>query len=79
MKDYVARASDLMERGAQASTEIAAKWRARSLADGDWTVDTVTADLIEATDHLTPLFGESLELWLELLQRTLASGARRGG
>lgn len=79
MTDYLARASDLWERGTRASTEIASKWRDRSLEDGDWTVDTVTADLIEASDHLAPLFGEGVELWLELLQRTLVSGARRGG
>jgi hypothetical protein len=44
------------------------------LQEGDWTVDTVTADVVEAWEELTPLMGEGLELWLEFVQRSLQAG-----
>jgi hypothetical protein len=43
----------------------------RSLRGSEWTVDTMTADVIEAWEQLTPLAGRGLELWLELVQRTI--------
>ena len=41
-------------------------------------MDTVTADAIEAWEELTPLTGEGLELWIELVQRSLRSGRADG-
>jgi hypothetical protein len=55
---------------------LAEQWGARSLRGGEWTVDTMTADAIEAWEHLTPLAGRGLELWLELVQRALRPGDR---
>ena len=48
------------------------------MEDGEWTVDSVTADLIEVSEVITPLVGEAVELWLELVQRSLAEVGRRG-
>jgi hypothetical protein len=69
--EYVERANELFERSARISAGVAARWGERSLQDEDWTVDTVTADLIEAWEELTPVVGEGIELWLELVQRSL--------
>ena len=44
------------------------------MQEDDWTVDTVTADIVEAWEELTPLMGEGLELWLEFLQQSLRAG-----
>ena len=77
LDEYAVRASDLWRRGAQAGAEIASRLGDRSLAEGDWTVDTVTAELIDASERLTPLIGEGLELWLELVQRSIAVGGQR--
>lgn len=74
--DYAARVGELWAETARVNGELAERWRARSLADDDWSVDTVTADLIEAWEHLTPLAGSGIELWLELVQQ--ASGRRTG-
>ena len=41
------------------------RWARRSVADGDWTVDTVTADIIAYWEEMTPLMGRWLDLWLE--------------
>jgi len=72
--DYLARSTDFWQRTTQASAALAASWSDRSLQPGDWTVDSVTADVIEAWEELTPLTGEGLELWLELVQRSLRAG-----
>lgn len=72
--DYTRQAVDYWQRVARTSAETAARWGDRSLADGEWTVDTVTADLIETWEELTPLMGEGLELWLQLVQATLRGG-----
>ena len=37
-------------------------------------MDTITADLIESWEELTPLLGEGIELWLELVQKTINAG-----
>lgn len=79
LQGYAARASDLWGRSARAGAEIASRMGRRSLDDGDWTVDSVTADLIEASEMLTPLVGEGIELWLELVQRSMVSGPGRRG
>jgi hypothetical protein len=75
LSDYLARTSHFWEEGARSSAAIASKWGERSLRDDEWTIDTVTADLIEAWEELTPMVGEGLDLWLELVQQSL--GAKR--
>jgi hypothetical protein len=72
--DYMARSTDFWQRTARASASLAATWGDRSLQEGEWTIDSVTADVIEAWEELTPLTGEGLELWLELVQRSLRVG-----
>lgn len=74
LADYAARTTDYWQRAARTGSQVAARWGDRSLQDSDWTVDTVTADLIEAWEELTPLVGEGLELWLQLVQRTMRMG-----
>ena len=71
LSDYLARTTQFWERGAQTSAALASRWGERALQEGDWTVDTVTADLIEAWEELTPMVGEGLDLWLELVQQSL--------
>jgi hypothetical protein len=66
---YTGRVRDLLEETARVNTRLAGQWSARSLADDEWSIDTVTADLIEAWEHLTPLAGQGIELWLELVQQ----------
>jgi hypothetical protein len=67
----VERASDYWQRVGAAGAATAGKWGERSLEDAQWTADTVTADIVESWEALTPLLGEGIELWLELLQRTM--------
>jgi hypothetical protein len=59
--------TELLEDAGQVNAELIQRWGARSLKGDDWTVDTMTADAIEAWEHLTPLAGRGLELWLELV------------
>jgi hypothetical protein len=67
---YVGRVTELLEDAGRVNAELARHWGARALDDGDeWTIDTVTADVIEAWEHLTPLADRGLELWLELVQQ----------
>ena len=64
----------LVEDAGRTNARLAGAWGARSLQSSEWTVDTLTADLIEAWDHLTPLAEQGLELWLELVQHAIRSG-----
>jgi len=75
---YVGRATALAEEAARVNAGIAQKWAARSLADDDWTIDTVTADVIEAWEHVTPLAGAGIDLWLEMVQQGLRARGREG-
>ena len=70
---YDVRAPRHWPRRPPGSAGIAQKWAARSLADDDWSIDTVTADVIEAWEHVTPLAGAGIDLWLEMLQQGLRS------
>lgn len=74
--DYIDRVAALVVDAGRVNAELAGQWGARSLQSSDWTVDTLTADVIEAWDHLTPLAERGLELWLELLQQAIRSGDR---
>ena len=63
----------------QAGVKMADRWARRSLADGEWTVDTVTADVIADWEEMTPLMGRWLDLWLEALQQPIRGARRREG
>jgi hypothetical protein len=71
---YADRVTALVEEAGQVNARLVSQWGARSLQDTEWTVDTLTADLIEAWDHLTPLAERGLELWLELIQQAIRPG-----
>jgi hypothetical protein len=79
MTDYLARANDFWHRAAAVGPSSASRWGQRSLEEGNWTVDTITADLIESWEELTPLLGEGIELWLELVQKTINAGRDADG
>jgi hypothetical protein len=68
---YVGRVTELLEDAGQVNADLIQQWGARSLQGDEWTVDTMTAEVIDAWEHLTPLAGRGLELWLELVQRTI--------
>ncbi len=71
---YVGRVAALAEDAGRLNARLASQWGVRSLRDSEWTVDTLTADLIEAWDHFTPLAERGLELWLEFVQQTIRPG-----
>jgi hypothetical protein len=68
---YVGRVTELLEDAGQVNAELIQQLSTRSLRGSEWTVDTMTADVIDAWEQLTPLAGRGLELWLELVQRTI--------
>jgi hypothetical protein len=72
--DYVARSTDYWQRTVRGTAGLASKFGDRSVQETDWTIDTVTADVIEAWEELTPLMGEGLDMWLEIVQRSLRAG-----
>src|SRR5262245_60946389 len=74
LSDYLGRTTDFWQRTTRSTTTLSTKFGQRSVEEHEWTVDTVTADIIEAWEELTPLIGEGLDLWLELVQRSLRAG-----
>jgi hypothetical protein len=76
LADYLSRVAGLVGDAGRVNARLASEWGARSLEGDDWTVDTLTADMIEAWDHLTPLAERGLELWLELVQQAIRPGTR---
>lgn len=74
MSDYAERVRAFVGQSFETNARIAEKWRAKALSEDEWTVDTVTADAIEAWEELTPMTGEALELWLEMVQRMIRRG-----
>lgn len=72
--DYAERVTALVEDTGRVGVGLARQWGERSLADREWTVDTMTADAIAAWDELTPLAERGLGLWLEGVQRALRRG-----
>jgi hypothetical protein len=76
---YSARFVKTAEDTARAGVTMADRWARRSLADGEWTIDTVTADVITDWEELTPLMGRWLDLWLEALQQPIREARRRDG
>ena len=54
--DYSARFAKTAEDSARLGVAAADRWARRSLADGEWTVDTVTV-VIADWEEMTPLMG----------------------
>lgn len=77
--DYSARFAKTAEDTARVGAAVADRWARRSLTDGEWTVDTVTADIIADWEEMTPLMGRWLDLWLEALQQPMWGARRREG
>ncbi len=79
LADLGARYVELARESAETSAHLAKSWGDRSLdRSDDWTIDTVTADAIEAWEHWTPLIGRGIDLNLELVQRLLRPGTNGG-
>lgn len=68
---YAGRMRDLAEQAVRVNTEMAERWATRALHDDEWSMDTVTADAIEAWEHLTPLAEQGIELWLQAVQQAV--------
>ena len=77
--DYSARFAKTAEDTARVGTAAADRWARKSLTDGEWTVDTVTADIIADWEEMTPLVGRWLDLWLEAFQQPIWGARRRDG
>jgi hypothetical protein len=75
---YSARFAKTAEDTMRVGTAAADRWAKRSLEDGEWSVDTVTADVIADWEEMTPLLGRWLDLWLEAVQQGIRAGARPG-
>ena len=71
---YVGRVTELVGEAGRINAQVADQWATRSLGGEEWTVDTITGDVIETWEHLTPLAERGLELWLELVQRAIRPG-----
>ena len=76
--DYAERVAEYWQRTARTLAVLGNRWGDRSIEQERWTVDTTTADAVEAWEELTPLVGEGVELGLEALRRFLTIG-RPGG
>ena len=75
---YSARLAKTAEDTARVGTAAADRWARRSLEDGEWSVDTVTADVIADWEEMTPLLGRWLDLWLEAVQQGIRPGEPTG-
>lgn len=69
--NYAERVTALVEDAGRVGVGLAREWGDRSLADREWTVDTLAADAIAAWEEMTPLAERGLGLWLEGVQRAL--------
>jgi hypothetical protein len=72
---YSARFAKTAEDTMRVGTAAADRWARRSLEEGEWSVDTVTADVIADWEEMTPLLGRWLDLWLEAVQQGIRAGA----
>ena len=77
--DFSAQFAKTAEDTARVGAAAADRWARRSVADGDWTVDTVTADIIAYWEEMTPLMGRWLDLWLEAHLEPIRGARRREG
>lgn len=75
---YSARLAKTAEDTARVGTAAADRWARRSLEEGEWSVDSVTADIIADWEEMTPLLGRWLDLWLEAMQQGIR-GEPAGG
>ena len=76
---YSARFAKTAEDTMRVGTAAADRWARRSLEEeGEWSVDTVTADVIADWEEMTPLLGRWLDLWLEAMQQGIRAGPRPG-
>jgi hypothetical protein len=75
---YSARFTETAEDTMRIGAAAADRWAKRSLEDGEWSVDTVTADVIADWEEMTPLLGRWLDLWLEAVQRGVRAGGLAG-
>jgi hypothetical protein len=75
---YSARLAKTAEDTARVGTAAADRWARRSLEEGEWSVDTVTADIIADWEEMTPLLGRWLDLWLEAVQQGIRGGEPAG-
>jgi hypothetical protein len=71
---YSARLAKTAGDTARVGTAAADRWARRSLEDDEWSVDTVTADVIADWEEMTPLLGRWLDLWLEAVQQGIRGG-----
>jgi hypothetical protein len=76
LADYSGRFVRTAEDTMRVATAAADHWARRSLEDGEWSVDTVTADVIADWEEMTPLLGRWLDLWLEAVQQGSRTGDR---
>jgi hypothetical protein len=75
---YSARFAKTAEDTMRVGTAAADRWARRSLEDGEWSVDSVTADVIADWEEMTPLMGRWLDLWLEAVQQGIRGVERAG-
>jgi hypothetical protein len=68
---YADRVVELVGDIGRVNLDLARRWGARSLHGDEWTVDSLTADAMEAWEELTPLAERGIELWLELVQQAI--------
>jgi hypothetical protein len=73
---YSARFAQTAEDTMRVGTAAADRWAKRSLEEDEWSVDTVTADVIADWEEMTPLLGRWLDLWLEAVQQGIRAGPR---
>jgi hypothetical protein len=78
MADYSARWVRTAEETLRSGAAAADHWGRRSLDDDEWSLDTVTADVIADWDEFTPLLGRWLDLWLEAVQEGVRAVRPRG-
>ena len=78
LADYSARLVKTVEDTLRVGATAADRWGRRSLEDEEWSVDTVTADVIADWEEMTPLVGRWLDLWLEAVQRGIREARMDG-
>jgi hypothetical protein len=78
LTDYSARVAQAAAESMRIGITAADRWGRRSLADEEWSVDTVTADVIAEWEEMTPLLGRWLDLGLEAVQRGIREAGASG-
>ena len=78
LTDYSARVAQTAAETMRVGATAAGRWGRRSLAEGEWSVDTVTAEVIADWEEMTPLLGRWLDLGLEAIQRGIKEAGASG-